>query len=76
MLVIGSIGAIGGSLVAIAQVDIKRTFLIPRQRISAGIAITLQIPVLALLLLTHAVSKALLDEHRRRDRIHQLPGHH
>ena len=64
LLVIGSISAIGGSLVAIAQVDIKRTqsYSTTAHLGLVFIAIALQIPVLALLLLyTHAVSKALLS---------------
>ena len=64
MLVIGSISAIGGSLVALAQVDIKRTlsYSTTAHMGLVFIAIALQIPVLALLLLfTHAVSKALLS---------------
>ena len=64
LLVIGTISAIGGSLVAIAQVDIKRTlsYSTTAHLGLVFIAIALQIPVLALLLLyTHAVSKALLS---------------
>ena len=64
LLVIGSISAIGGSLVAIAQVDIKRTlsYTTTAHLGLVFIAIALQIPVLALLLLfSHAVSKALLS---------------
>ena len=64
LLVIGSISAIGGSLVAIAQVDIKRTqsYTTTAHMGLVFIAIALQIPVLALLLLfSHAVSKALLS---------------
>ena len=64
LLLIGSISAIGGSLVAIAQVDIKRTlsYSTTAHLGLVFIAIALQIPVLALLLLyTHAVSKALLS---------------
>ena len=64
MLVIGSISAIGGSLVALAQVDIKRTlsYSTTAHLGLVFIAIALQIPVLALLLLfSHAVSKALLS---------------
>ena len=64
LLVIGSISAIGGSLVAIAQVDIKRTlsYSTTAHLGLVFIAIALQIPVLALLLLfSHAVSKALLS---------------
>ncbi|MAR06390.1 MAG: NAD(P)H-quinone oxidoreductase subunit F [Cyanobium sp. NAT70] len=64
LLVIGSISAIGGSLVSIAQVDIKRTlsYSTTAHLGLVFIAIALQIPVLALLLLfSHAVSKALLS---------------
>lgn len=64
LLVIGSISAIGGSLVALAQVDIKRTmsYSTTAHLGLVFIAIALQIPVLALLLLfSHAVSKALLS---------------
>jgi NAD(P)H-quinone oxidoreductase subunit 5 len=62
--VIGVISAIGGSLVSIAQVDIKRTLSYSTTAYLGlvFIAISLQVPVLALLLLyAHAVSKALLS---------------
>jgi NAD(P)H-quinone oxidoreductase subunit 5 len=62
--VIGTISAIGGSLVSIAQVDIKRTLSYSTTAYLGlvFIAISLQVPVLALLLLfAHAVSKALLS---------------
>lgn len=62
--VIGAISAIGGSLVSIAQVDIKRTLSYSTTAYLGlvFIAISLQVPVLALLLLyAHAVSKALLS---------------
>lgn len=64
LLVIGSISALGGSLVSIAQVDIKRTLSYSTTAYLGlvFIAVALQIPVLALLtLFTHAVSKALLS---------------
>jgi NAD(P)H-quinone oxidoreductase subunit 5 len=56
--------AVGGSLVSIAQVDIKRTLSYSTTAYLGlvFIAISLQVPVLALLLLyAHAVSKALLS---------------
>ena len=62
--VVGAISAIGGSLVSIAQVDIKRTLSYSTTAYLglAFIAIALQVPVLALLILfSHAVSKALLS---------------
>ncbi len=62
--VVGTISAIGGSLVSIAQVDIKRTLSYSTTAYLGlvFIAISLQVPVLALLLLfAHAVSKALLS---------------
>ena len=62
--VVGAISAIGGSLVSIAQVDIKRTLSYSTTAYLGlvFIAIALQVPVLALLLLfSHAVSKALLS---------------
>jgi len=62
--VIGVISALGGSLVSIAQVDIKRTLSYSTTAYLGlvFIAISLQVPVLALLLLyAHAVSKALLS---------------
>ncbi|BEV35794.1 NAD(P)H-quinone oxidoreductase subunit F [Synechococcus sp. M16CYN] len=64
LLVIGSISSIGGSLVALAQVDIKRTlsYSTTAHLGLVFITIALQIPVLTLLLLfSHAVSKALLS---------------
>ncbi len=63
LVVLGSVTAIGGSLVAIAQVDIKRTLSYSTSA-SMGlvfIAIAIQQPGIALLLLfAHAVGKALL----------------
>ncbi|TCD59325.1 NAD(P)H-quinone oxidoreductase subunit F [Synechococcus sp. BS56D] len=62
--VIGIISALGGSLVSIAQVDIKRNLSYSTTAYLGlvFIAIALQVPVLALLLLfAHAVSKALLS---------------
>jgi NAD(P)H-quinone oxidoreductase subunit 5 len=63
LVVLGSVTAIGGSLVAIAQVDIKRTLSYSTSA-SMGlvfIAIAMQQPGIALLLLfAHAVGKALL----------------
>ena len=62
--VVGAISAIGGSLVSIAQVDIKRTLSYSTTAYLGlvFIAIALQVPVLALLILfSHAVSKALLS---------------
>jgi NAD(P)H-quinone oxidoreductase subunit 5 len=63
LVALGSLTAIGGSLVAIAQVDIKRTLSYSTSA-SMGlvfIAIALQQPGIALLLLfAHAVGKALL----------------
>jgi len=62
--VVGVISALGGSLVSIAQVDIKRTLSYSTTAYLGlvFIAIALQVPVLALLLLfSHAVSKALLS---------------
>ena len=63
LLVIGSISAIGGSLVAIAQVDIKDPVVLNNGPPRFGVyRDRVAIPVLALLLLyTHAVSKALLS---------------
>ncbi|GCE64276.1 oxidoreductase [cyanobiont of Ornithocercus magnificus] len=64
LLVVGSISALGGSLVSVAQVDIKRTLSYSTTAYMGlvFIAIALQIPSLALLILfTHAVSKALLS---------------
>ncbi len=63
LVALGSLTAIGGSLVAIAQVDIKRTLSYSTSA-SMGlvfIAIAMQQPGIALLLLfAHAVGKALL----------------
>jgi NAD(P)H-quinone oxidoreductase subunit 5 len=63
LVALGSVTAIGGSLVAIAQVDIKRTLSYSTSA-SMGlvfIAIAMQQPGIALLLLfAHAVGKALL----------------
>ena len=59
MLVIGTISAIGGSLVALAQVDIKRTLSYSTTRISACLHRFLQVPVLALLLFTPTLSPKL-----------------
>jgi NAD(P)H-quinone oxidoreductase subunit 5 len=63
LLTIGSISALGGSLVSIAQVDMKRAFSYTTTSYMGlvFIAIALQLPSLALLLLfAHAVAKALL----------------
>lgn len=63
LLLIGAVSAIGGSLVAIAQVDIKRAFSYTTTAYLGlvFIAIALQLPSIALLLLfAHAVAKALL----------------
>lgn len=63
LVALGSVTAVGGSLVAIAQVDIKRTLSYSTSA-SMGlvfIAIAMQQPGIALLLLfAHAVGKALL----------------
>ena len=62
--VIGTISALGGSLVSIAQVDIKRNLSYSTTAYLGlvFIAIALQVPVLALLLLfAHAVAKALMS---------------
>ncbi|TGG89945.1 MAG: NAD(P)H-quinone oxidoreductase subunit F [Aphanocapsa feldmannii 277cV] len=61
--VIGSISALGGSLVALAQVDIKRalSYTTTAYLGLVFILISLRLPSLALLLLlAHALSKALL----------------
>ncbi|MFM9104495.1 MAG: NAD(P)H-quinone oxidoreductase subunit F, partial [Cyanobium sp.] len=63
LLVVGTISAIGGALVAIAQIDIKRTFSYSTTAYLGlvFIAIALQQPFMALLLLfTHGIAKALL----------------
>ena len=62
--VIGGISAIGGSLVALAQVDIKRalSYTTTAYLGLVFILISLQLPATALLLLlAHALSKALLS---------------
>jgi NAD(P)H-quinone oxidoreductase subunit 5 len=63
LLVVGTISAIGGALVAIAQIDLKRTFSYSTTAYLGlvFIAIALQQPFMALLLLfTHGIAKALL----------------
>ncbi|MFM9111291.1 MAG: NAD(P)H-quinone oxidoreductase subunit F [Prochlorococcaceae cyanobacterium] len=63
MLVVGTISAIGGALVAIAQIDLKRAFSYSTTSYLGlvFIAIALQQPYLALLLLfAHGLAKALL----------------
>lgn len=63
LLVVGTISAIGGALVAIAQVDLKRAFSYSTTSYLGlvFIAIALQQPFLALLLLfAHGLAKALL----------------
>ncbi len=63
LLVVGTISAIGGALVALAQVDIKRAFSYSTTSYLGlvFIAIALQQPLVALLLLfTHGLAKALL----------------
>ncbi|MCE2836870.1 MAG: NAD(P)H-quinone oxidoreductase subunit F, partial [Cyanobium sp. 49614_E6] len=63
LLVVGSISAVGGALVAIAQVDLKRAFSYGTSSILGlvFIAIALQQPLVALLLLlAHGLAKALL----------------
>jgi len=63
MLAVGTISAVGGALVAIAQVDIKRTFSYSTTSYLGlvFVAIALQQPLLALLLLfAHGLAKALL----------------
>ena len=63
IIFIGAVSAIGGSLIAIAQIDIKRTqsYLVTAYMGLAFIAIGAQQPEAALLIvLTHALSSALL----------------
>ncbi|MEI6617139.1 MAG: NAD(P)H-quinone oxidoreductase subunit F [Cyanobium sp. ELA507] len=63
LLVVGTISAIGGALVAIAQVDLKRAFSYSTTSYLGLVflAIALQKPLLALLLLlAHGLAKALL----------------
>ncbi len=63
LVVVGSISAIGGALVAIAQVDLKRAFSYSTTSYLGLVflAIALQQPLLALLLLfAHGLAKALL----------------
>ena len=63
LVVVGSISAIGGALVALAQVDLKRAFSYSTTSYLGLVflAIALQKPVLALLLLfAHGLAKALL----------------
>ena len=63
LLVVGTISALGGALVAIAQVDLKRacSYSTTSYLGLVFIAIALQQPVIALLLLfSHAVAKAVL----------------
>lgn len=63
LLAVGSISALGGALVAIAQVDLKRAFSYSTTSYLGlvFIAIALEQPLLALLLLfSHALAKALL----------------
>jgi len=63
LLVVGTISAIGGALVAIAQVDLKRAFSYGTSSYLGlvFIAIALQQPSLALLLLfAHGLAKALI----------------
>ena len=63
LLVVGTISAIGGALVAIAQVDLKRAFSYSTTSFLGLVflAIALQKPLLALLLLlAHGLAKALL----------------
>ncbi|MBC1260960.1 NAD(P)H-quinone oxidoreductase subunit F [Synechococcus sp. BSF8S] len=63
LVALGSITAVGGSLVAIAQADIKRTLSYTTSAYMGlvFVAIALQLPAIALLLLfAHAVAKALL----------------
>jgi formate hydrogenlyase subunit 3/multisubunit Na+/H+ antiporter MnhD subunit len=62
LLVVGTISALGGALVAIAQVDLKRTFSYGTTSYLGLVflAIALQKPLLALLLLfAHGLAKAL-----------------
>ncbi|MFM2430649.1 MAG: hypothetical protein RLZZ511_1862 [Cyanobacteriota bacterium] len=63
LLVLGSVTAIGASLVAIAQIDIKRAFSHSTSAILGLVFIAVgmdQTDVALLLLLAHAVSKALI----------------
>jgi NAD(P)H-quinone oxidoreductase subunit 5 len=63
LVVVGTITAVGGSLVAIAQVDIKRTLSYSTSAYLGlvFIAVGMEWPGVALmLLLTHAIAKALL----------------
>jgi NAD(P)H-quinone oxidoreductase subunit 5 len=63
LLVVGTISALAGALVAIAQVDIKRAFSYSTTSYLGlvFIAIALQQPAIALLLLfAHGLAKALL----------------
>ncbi len=63
LLVVGIISAVGGALVSIAQIDLKRTFSYSTTSYLGlvFIAIALQQPFMALLLLfTHGIAKALL----------------
>jgi NAD(P)H-quinone oxidoreductase subunit 5 len=63
LLVVGTISAVGGALVAIAQVDLKRAFSYSTTSYLGlvFIAIALQQPFIALLLLfAHGLAKALL----------------
>lgn len=63
LMVVGTISAIGGALVAIAQIDLKRTFSYSTTAYLGlvFIAIALQQPFMALVLLfTHGLAKALL----------------
>ena len=63
LVVVGTISALGGALVAIAQVDLKRTFSYGTTSYLGLVflAIALQKPLLALLLLfAHGLAKALL----------------
>ncbi len=63
LLVVGTISAIGGALVALAQVDLKRAFSYSTTSFLGlvFVAIAFQQPLLALLLLfSHGLAKALL----------------
>ena len=63
LLVVGTISAVGGSLVALAQVDLKRAFSYSTTSFLGlvFVAIAFQQPLLALLLLfSHGLAKALL----------------
>lgn len=63
LLIIGTISALGGALVAIAQVDLKRAFSYSTTSYLGlvFIAIALQQPLIALLLLfSHGMAKALM----------------